>query len=475
MLLTLAEVATTNGRQHRENLLGKTSGEDLWAMTTGTSDAQSAVRGTLLSLYEAAVAVAHPDVCLPSHLPLPPPDGQLYVVGAGKAAAAMAVAAQTHYRALDVLDRVGGFVTAPHGSAAAFASSPQRVIEIGSARHPTPDAASEQAAERALALVARATERDRVLVLLSGGASALWAAPAAGLTLADKTELSRALLKCGADIHEMNTVRRHVSRIKGGRLAKAARAPLLTLAISDVPGDDPATIGSGPTVPDATTLADARAILERRRASMQALGLILPRGVEMALNDPANETPKPGDPAFASSEYRIIATPAAALAAAGAVAKQAGYAVVNLGDALTGEAREVARVHARLAREAKAAARRVAIISGGELSVTVRNRHGRGGRNQEYALALALALDGLPGVSALAADTDGIDGGTGQLTDPAGAFIDARTLAGARGLDAQKFLDENDATSYFEAAGGLIVRGPTQTNVNDFRVILVDA
>ncbi|HEY7083683.1 MAG TPA: DUF4147 domain-containing protein [Hyphomicrobiaceae bacterium] len=448
-------------------------------MTTGTSgEAQSGVRGTLLALYEAAVAAAHPDVCLPSHLPAPPPNGRLYVVGAGKAAAAMAHAAQTHYRKLDLLDRVGGFVTAPHGSTAAFDAferSVQSVIEIGSARHPTPDAASQQAAERALALAANATEHDRVLVLLSGGASALWAAPAAGLSLTDKTELSRGLLKCGADIHEMNTVRRHVSRIKGGRLAKATSAPLLTLAISDVPGDDPATIGSGPTVPDATTLADARAILERRRASMQALGLTLPLGVEVALTDPANETPKPGDFAFNSSEYRIIATPAAALAAAGAVARRNGYAVVNLGDALTGEAREVARAHARLAREAKSAARRVAIISGGELSVTVRNRWGRGGRNQEYALALALALDGLPGVCALAADTDGIDGGTGQVTDPAGAIIDAQTLAAIGGLDAQKFLDENDATSYFEATGGLIVRGPTQTNVNDFRVILVDA
>jgi glycerate 2-kinase len=452
--------------------IGKFSG----AMTTGTSgEAHSGVRGTLLALYEAAVAAAHPDVCLPAHLPAPPPYGRLYVVGAGKAAAAMAHAAQTHYRMLNLLDRVGGFVTAPHGSIAAFERSVQSVIEIGSARHPTPDAASQQAAERALALVANATEHDRVLVLLSGGASALWAAPAAGLSLTDKTELSLGLLKCGADIHEMNTVRRHVSRIKGGRLAKATPAPLLTLAISDVPGDDPATIGSGPTVPDATTLADARAILERRRASMQALGLTLPLGVEVALTDPANETSKPGDPAFNSSEYRIIATPAAALAAAGALAKRNGYAVVNLGDALTGEAREVARAHARLAREAKSAARRVAIISGGELSVTVRNRRGRGGRNQEYALALALALDGLPGVCALAADTDGIDGGTGQVTDPAGAIIDAHTLAAIRGLDAQKFLDENDATSYFEAAGGLIVRGPTQTNVNDFRVILVDA
>jgi hydroxypyruvate reductase len=323
--------------------------------------------------------------------------------------------------------------------------------------------------------VATATKRDLVLVLLSGGASALWAAPAAGLTLADKTGLSRGLLKCGADIHEMNTVRRHVSRIKGGRLRKATAAPMLTLAISDVPGDDPATIGSGPTVPDPTTLADARTVLDRRRPAMQALGLSLPAAVEAALADPANETPKPGDPAFASAEYRIIATPTASLAAAAALAKRQGYEVVDLGDGLTGEAREVARTHGALAREAKAAGRRVAIISGGELSVTVRNAQGRGGRNQEYALALALALGGVRGVSALAADTDGIDGGTGQVTDPAGAVIEAGTLAGARHLDAQKFLDNNDATSFFEAAGGLIILGPTQTNVNDFRVILVDA
>src|SRR5215475_12549791 len=266
-------------------------------MTTGASgEAQSAVRGTLLALYEAAVAAAHPELCLPPHLPRPPPDGRLCVVGAGKAAAAMALAADNHYRTLDVLDRVGGFVTVPYGSAAAFGEPRRSAIEIVSARHPTPDAASQQAAEGALALVARATERDRVLVLLSGGASALWAAPAPGLTLDDKTELSRALLKCGADIHEMNTVRRHVSRIKGGRLAKATQAPLLTLAISDVPGDDPATIGSGPTVPDATTLADARAVLAARRPRMEALGLPIPAAIERALADPANETPKPDDP-----------------------------------------------------------------------------------------------------------------------------------------------------------------------------------
>jgi hydroxypyruvate reductase len=250
---------------------------------------------------------------------------------------------------------------------------------------------------------------------------------------------------------------------------------MLTLAISDVPGDDPATIGSGPTVPDPTTLADARAVLDRRRPTMQALGLTLSPAVDAALAGPANETPKPGDPAFTTAEYRIIATPAAALVAAVAVAKRHGYEVVDLGDGLTGEAREVAREHARLAREAKTAGRRIAIISGGELSVTVRNAQGRGGRNQEYVLALALALDGLPGVCALAADTDGIDGGTGQVTDPAGAVIDEGTLASVRHLAAQKFLDNNDATSFFEAAGALIIRGPTQTNVNDFRVILVDA
>jgi glycerate 2-kinase len=432
-------------------------------------------RAGLLALYDAAVAAAHPDVCLPPQLPPPPRNGRLYVVGAGKAAAAMAVAAETYYRNLGALDRIAGFTTAPHGTPEALTVAHPSVIAILSARHPTPDEASVQAAEHTLALAAAATRDDLVLVLLSGGASALWAAPAAGLTLADKTGLSRALLKCGADIHEMNTVRRHVSRIKGGRLRKATTAPMLTLAISDVPGDDPATIGSGPTVPDPTTLADARFVLARRRPAMQALGLTLPAAVEAALADPANETPKPGDPAFKTAEYRIIATPAASLAAAAALARRQGYEVVDLGDGLTGEAREVARAHAALAREAKAAGRRVAIISGGELSVTVRHAQGRGGRNQEYALALALALDGLPGITALAADTDGIDGGTGQVTDPAGAVIEAGTLAAARHLDAQKFLDNNDATSFFEAAGGLIIGGPTQTNVNDFRVILVDA
>jgi hydroxypyruvate reductase len=282
----------------------------------------------------------------------------------------------------------------------------------------------------------------------------------------------------------MNTVRRHVSRIKGGRLRMATPARMLTLAISDVPRDDPATIGSGPTVPDATTLADARGVLERRGKGMRALGLEVPEVVNAILADPANETPKPDNPAFASAAYRIVATPARALEAAAQVAARAGYAVVNLGGDLTGEAREVAAAHARLAREAQAAGRKVAILSGGELEVTVRNAGGRGGRCQEYALALALALGGAPGIAALAADTDGIDGGEGRTTDPAGAIVDAGTVAGTRLADAQKALDNNDATTFFEAVGfeavgfetvgGLIVRGPTHTNVNDFRAILID-
>jgi hydroxypyruvate reductase len=429
-------------------------------------------RATALALYDAAVAAAHPDVCLAAHLPPVPEGGRLIVVGAGKAAAAMAVAAERHYRERGEIGCVVGFTTAPHGTAEALPGERPQAIRIVPARHPTPDANSVAAAERILELVRTTTADDLVLVLFSGGASALWAAPAPGLDLAGKVALTRGLLKSGADIHEMNTVRRHVSRIKGGRLRKATPARMLTLAISDVPGDDPATIGSGPTVADPTTLAEARAVLHRHLPRMRALGLDVAPGVAEILADPANETPKPDDPAFASAEYRIVATPAAALDAAAALAQRRGYEVVSLGDAVTGEARTVAEAHARLAREAKAAGRRVAILSGGELSVTVRNAGGRGGRCQEYALALAVALDGLAGVTALAADTDGIDGGEGSVTDPAGAIVDPGTLAGRHDA-AQKALDNSDSTTFFEAAGGSIVRGPTHTNVNDFRVILV--
>lgn len=436
--------------------------------------ADGTATATLTALYDATVAAAHPAFCLPPHLPSLPKDGRLVIVGAGKAAAAMAVAAETFYAGLGALGCVKGFVTAPHGYRETIPES-GKAIEIFSARHPTPDADSVAAAERALTLVAEAKASDLVLVLLSGGASALWAAPAAGLDLAAKTALTRGLLKCGADIHEMNTVRRHVSRIKGGRLRKATPAPMLTLAISDVPGDDPNTIGSGPTVPDASTLADARAILARRRPQMQRLDLEVPPAVDAALADHANETPKPDDPAFANATYKIIATPETALQAACKLAADNGYEVTYLGDHIVGEARDIAATHAKLALEAKGRGRRCAIISGGELSVTVRNAKGRGGRCQEYALALSLALDGAAGISALAADTDGIDGGEGRVSDPAGAIVTPATIASLGREAAGAFLDNNDATSFFETAGGLIVRGPTHTNVNDFRVLLIDA
>lgn len=434
-------------------------------------------RKLLTDLFEAAVAAAHPRVCLPRQLPPVPAGGRLVVLAVGKAAAAMGAVVEAHYRAAGVLDRVAGQVTAPAGYAAALGEAAPRHLAVVEGRHPTPDATSFAAAEGALRLAASAGPTDMLLVVFSGGASALWAAPAEGVSLAEKTALTRGLLKSGADIHEMNTVRRHLSRIKGGRLAQATRAGrILTLAISDVPGDDPATIGSGPTVPDPTTLADARAVLAKLAPCMTGLGLPVPAAVTAALADPANETAKPGDPAFARAEYRIVATPAAALAAAGDLARRAGYEVLALGDRVTGEARDVAAEHARLALEARAAGRRLAILSGGELAVTVRNRDGRGGRSQEYALALAVAIGGHDGLSAIAADTDGIDGGEGATSDPAGAMVSGSTVETARRrhLDATKFLDDNDATPFFAALGDLVTTGPTHTNVNDFRAILVD-
>ncbi len=435
-------------------------------------------RGLLLEMFHAAVAAAHPSTCLAPHLPPVPAKGRLIVLCAGKAAIAMASVAEAHYRQAGIGDRLVGVATAPHGYAAAFQGPKPEHMEILEGRHPTPDASSLAAAERALALAQSAGPEDTVLVLLSGGASALWAAPAAGLDLAEKTALTRGLLKSGADIHEMNVVRRHLSRIKGGRLrAAAAKAgTFITLAISDVPGDDPETIGSGPTVPDPTTLADARATIARRGPRMAELELPVPASVRRAIDNPANETPKPGDALFSRDLYQIIATPVAALDAAAALARAHGYEVQSLGDQVTGEARDIAAAHAALAREARAAGRRLAIISGGELEVTVRNKNGRGGRSQEYALALACALDGLAGVAALAADTDGIDGGDGRISDPAGAVIGPDTLvrAGECHADARKALDNNDATTLFEALGDLVHTGPTHTNVNDFRVILVE-
>lgn len=420
-------------------------------------------RRLLRDMFDAAVRVAHPATCVPQSLP-PPPPGRILVVGAGKAAAAMAQATERHYRDAGAQARLGGFVTTRYGF-----KLPTDVIEILEASHPVPDGNGEAAARRTLEAVKAAGPDDVVICLLSGGASALWPAPAEGVSLADKQALTRALLKSGARISEINCVRRHLSRIKGGKLAVAAHpARLMTLAISDVPGDDPESIGSGPTVPDPTTLADARAILDRFR-------IVPAPAIAAALADPANDTPKPGDPRMAYARYEIVARPAASLAAAARVAGEAGYEVVVLGDALEGEAREIGRAHAALAHQARAAGRRLAILSGGELTVTVSGR-GSGGPNQEYAMGLAIALDGAPGVVAVAGDTDGIDGGGGAATDPAGAFVLPDTLARAKalGLDPAAMLADNDSTRFFEGLGDLLRSGPTQTNVNDLRAILVD-
>jgi glycerate 2-kinase len=421
-------------------------------------------RELLESLFRTAVSAAHPSRCLPPNLPEPPPHGRLVVLAAGKGAGSLTQVAEQHYLPLLSESRLDGIAVTRHGY-----GRPTRHIPVIEAGHPVPDAAGLAGTERTLVLADAAGEHDLVLVLLSGGASANWIAPAAGITLAEKQAATRALLRSGANIGEINCVRKHLSRIKGGRLAQRAYpARLVTLAISDVPGDDPAVIGSGPTVPDPTTLADARDIVRKYR-------LELPQAVTRALVDPANESPKPDDKIFAENSYRIIARPADALAAAQSRAREAGYECVVLGDRLQGEAREVAAEHARLARELAVARGRVVILSGGELTVTLRGQ-GRGGPNQEYALALAIHLDGAKGIAALAADTDGTDGGQGKPDDPAGAFIDDTTLMRARaaGLDPAAFLADNDSTGFFNGIGDLFTPGPTFTNVTDFRAIVVD-
>jgi hydroxypyruvate reductase len=422
-------------------------------------------RPLLRSIFDTAVARAHPDRVLAQHLP-PPPAGRIVCLAAGKGAAAMAAAAERHY--LDSLGlppvRLSGLATTRHGHSCAT-----RWIEVIEAGHPVPDEASQRAAERALQLAQGAAADDLVLVLLSGGGSANWIAPAAGVSLQQKQELNRALLRSGASIGAINTVRKHLSRIKGGRLARAAHpAAVLTLAISDVPNDDPAVIASGPTVADPTTLADARAVLAR-------FAITPATAIQRALQDPANESCKPGDEALSNTRFSLIACPRDALDSAIAAAKAAQFEIADLGE-LEGEAREVAAAHARLAREAHAARRKLAILSGGELTVTVRGR-GRGGPNQEYVLALASALRDLQGIAALAADTDGADGGGGSPDDPAGAFFDSATLRQMEsgGLDPDTYLAANDATSFFEKTGDLLTTGPTLTNVNDIRVILVEA
>ena len=379
----------------------------------------------------------------------------------------MAAAAERHYLDAAGLDpaRLTGVATTRHGHGV-----PTRRIEVIEAGHPVPDEAGLRGADLSLNLASTATADDLLLVLLSGGGSANWIAPVDGVSFAQKQQVNRALLRSGAPIGDVNTVRRHLSRIKGGRLARAGRrAEIVTLAISDVPRDEPAAIASGPTVPDPTTLADARALAAK-------YNLALDDAVTRALNDPANESCKPGDPAFARARFEIIARPKASLDAAIRIARDAGYEVLDLGADLEGEARDVAADHAKLALRARAEGRKLAILSGGELTVTVRG-NGRGGPNQEYALSLVSQLKDTPGISALAADTDGADGGAGNASDPAGAVIDARTFAAMRAqkLDPAAYLANNDATAFFAATGDLLLTGPTLTNVNDIRVILVDA
>jgi len=421
-------------------------------------------RELLESLFRTAVAAAHPSRCLPPHLPEPPARGRLIVLGAGKGGGSLTEVAETHYLARMPENRLDGIAVTRHGY-----GRPTRRIPVVEAGHPVPDAAGLAGAERMLKIADAAGADDLVLVLLSGGASANLIAPASGISLEEKQATTRAILRSGANIADFNCVRKHLSRIKGGRLAQHAQpARVVTLAISDVPGDDPAVIGSGPTVPDPTTLADARAVVSKYR-------LDLPEAVRRALDDPKNESPKPGDPAFANTSFHILARPADALAAAEARAREAGYDCVVLGDRLQGEAREVAANHARIARDFAAQGRRIAILSGGELTVTLRGT-GRGGPNQEYALALAIALGGAKGIAAMAGDTDGTDGGRGLPDDPAGAFLDDTTLARARalGLDPAAFLADNDSTGFFNGIGDLFTPGPTFTNVTDFRAILVD-
>jgi glycerate 2-kinase len=422
-------------------------------------------RPLLRAIFDAAVAAAHPEIVLGRHL-RPVPKGRVICLAAGKGAAALAAAAERHY--LDALElepsRLTGIATTRHGHGV-----PTRRIRVVEAGHPVPDEAGLKGASDTLQLAQQVTADDLLLVLISGGGSANWIAPVDGVSFAQKQQVNRALLRSGAPIGEMNIVRKHLSRIKGGRLARAGqRAEIVTLAISDVPHDDPSAIASGPTVPDPTTLGDARAIVAK-------YNLAVDDSIRRALDDPNNESCKPGDAAFARAQFELIAKPKASLEAAVRIAKDAGYEVIALGADLEGEARDVAAEHARLALKARSEGKRLAILSGGELTVTVRG-NGRGGPNQEYALALAELLKDTSDISALAGDTDGADGGAGSASDPAGAVIDGTTFAKMKslGLDPKAYLENNDATGFFTKTGDLLLTGPTLTNVNDIRVILVD-
>ena len=424
----------------------------------------------LRQLFDAAVARAQPLLNMPACLPAVP-RGRTLVLGAGKAAGAMAHALETLWPMDAPIS--GLVVTRYHHTPPRPAGLLQR-IEVVEAAHPVPDVAGLKASERMMTLCQGLTQDDLVICLVSGGGSALLTLPADGLTLADKQQINRALLESGANILEMNTVRKHLSRIKGGRLAVACHpAQVVTLTISDVPGDDPAVIASGPTVPDASTCEQAIAILERYR-------IALPEPVWAALRSSTLETPKPADPVFQGHSVQMLATPQQSLQAAADMARLAGLNAYILSDEMEGESREVGKVHAALARAAARGEgpfqKPCVILSGGETTVTVRPQapdtpRGKGGRAGEFCLGLALALQGQTGVWGLAADTDGIDG----VEDNAGALVIPDTLAraDALGLKPLVFLDRNDSYRFFEALGNLVVSGPTHTNVNDFRALLV--
>jgi hydroxypyruvate reductase len=432
-------------------------------MTTPSPHADP--RAFLRALYDAAVARALPADNTAPWLPAPP-KGRTLVLGAGKAGGAMAAAVDALWPAGAPLS--GLVVTRYEHVPPAYRAAPGR-IEVVEAAHPVPDEAGRRAAERIVALTQGLTADDLVLCLISGGGSALLTMPAEGLTLEQKQAINKALLKSGAAIDEMNCVRKHLSAIKGGRLAtRCAPARVVTLLISDVPGDAPEVIASGPTVPDTTTCADALGILAR-------YGIEIPPAARAGLESGAFESPKPGDPRFKGHAVHMIATPQQSLEAAAALARSAGLAAHILSDEIEGESREVGKVHAALAR---AVARRgtpfakpCVILSGGETTVTVTSKGGRGGRATEFLLGCAIALQAEPGVHVLAADTDGIDG----VEDNAGALVTPDTLARAagKGMKAQDFLDRNDAYGFFAPLGDLVAPGPTFTNVNDFRALLV--
>ena len=417
----------------------------------------SSDRDLLASLFDAAVAAAMPEAGIRAHLP-EPPRGRTVVIGAGKGAAQLAQALE---RAWD--GPLSGVVVTRYGYGA-----PCERIEVLEAAHPEPDAAGLEATGRLFAAVEGLTAEDLVIALICGGGSALLPAPPEGVTLADEIALNRALLASGAPISAMNVVRKHVSRIKGGRLALAAApARVASLVVSDIPGDDPWLVASGPTVPDAAGVAQAREVVRRYR-------LELPQAVRDHLAGEACAAPDPADPAFARNTVSIIASSGVSLEAAAEAAAAAGVPAAILSDAVEGEAREVARVHAAIAREVagrdRPFARPVVLLSGGETTVTLRGK-GTGGRNCEFLLSLALEIEGVAGVTALAADTDGIDG----ASDAAGGIVDGGTAGRIRdkGRDPARLLEENDAWTALDLAGDLFVTGPTGTNVNDFRAILI--